>query len=220
MRSKATCSRVPQSTQRPLLRHQTAKRTTCDAGGDGAFVTGWSPRTAARALASASARCLWPRSAWSTIVSTSSAARPSSSHQKRSRYHHQRRPSCLPTRTGSSPWDLARRANRRSEHSRWCCDEWRRKSFTARRATSISSTCLSSPCKRCRFGSSSARFTCNRLPMGAPRPSPAPSGAGASRLAGHPPARRAARRKPTCPRRAWRHEAYEALRKECPRLSR
>ena len=109
-------SLVRQSTQRPRSLHQTAKRTIGEKLSSGAGASS-SPRTAARARASSAARFLVPRSASSTSASMSRADRRSSSHQNRSRYHHQRRPSRVVTRTGSSSCDVARRAKRRSEQS-------------------------------------------------------------------------------------------------------
>ena len=110
-------SLVRQSTQRPRSLHQTAKRTIGERLSSGTGASS-SPRTAARARASSAARFFVPRSAPSTSASMSRADRLSSSHQKRSRYHHQRRPSRVVTRTGSSSCDVARRAKRLSEQSR------------------------------------------------------------------------------------------------------
>ena len=93
-------SLVRQSTQRPRSLHHTAKRT----------IARGSPRAPEQvpskygrtARASRAARFLVPRSAPSTSAPMSRADRRSSSHQNRSRYHHQRRPSRVVTRTGSS----------------------------------------------------------------------------------------------------------------------
>jgi hypothetical protein len=113
-----TSSAVPQSTQRPPSLHQTANRMSGDIS-DASASRGSSPSTVAHASASASARCRRLRSASRTKTLTSRGSSPSSSHQNRSRCHHQLRPSYRATRTGRSACELASGPNPRSEHSWW-----------------------------------------------------------------------------------------------------
>ena len=127
--SKPTASAIPQSTHRPRSRHQTAKRTTSTPG----FVRrGRSLLVEQRRTRLGEFVCLLRRAELRVEDDDAHVLRgsPSSSHQNRSAYHHQLRPSCFVTRIGRSACEVASRANRCSEHSRWCCAEWRRKTFT------------------------------------------------------------------------------------------